>query len=186
MDKVNLQVIRESFGRVVYTHKTHEKEAELVSQSVARTKWVNIIITALMSGTLVSAIIANVTDDMTLSYVSAGLATLTLAFTLYRLSFNPEERVERHRQVAKELLRIRESHVALMADIKNDILDEDATMVRRDELLKELSLVYKFAPTTSPKAYERARKALNVNEEFSFSNSEIDQFLPDELKLDNQ
>jgi len=29
MDKTNLQVIRESFGRVAYSHKTHEKAAEI-------------------------------------------------------------------------------------------------------------------------------------------------------------
>lgn len=29
MDKINLQVIRESFGRTVYSHKTYEKEFEI-------------------------------------------------------------------------------------------------------------------------------------------------------------
>ena len=29
MDITNLQTIRESFGRVVYSHKTHEKAAEI-------------------------------------------------------------------------------------------------------------------------------------------------------------
>ena len=36
MDKINLQVIRESFGRVVYSHKTYEKDAEKMRVDVRR------------------------------------------------------------------------------------------------------------------------------------------------------
>jgi len=88
MDKINLHVIRESFGRVVYSHKTHEKDAEISSCHAVATKWTNIILTTLTSGTLISTIITN---QNILIYISAILATLTLAFIIFQLSFNPEK-----------------------------------------------------------------------------------------------
>ncbi len=38
----NVQAIRESFGRVVYSHKTHEKAREIESSKVTTVKWANI------------------------------------------------------------------------------------------------------------------------------------------------
>lgn len=180
MDISRIQVIRESFGRVVYSHKTHEKQAEIWDFRETCTKWANIMLTTLTSTALVGTIITN---ERTLVYVSALLSALTLLFIISQLSFNPGENGERHRQVAKELWYIREKYVNLMADIINDRLTDDYIAKRRDDLTEELRLVYKFAPATSNKAYGKAQTALQIKEELTFSDDEIDQFLPNALKL---
>ena len=179
MDNTNLQVIRESFGRVVYSHKTHEKAAEIENSKVGIVKWINVILTTLTSGTLISTIITN---KIVLVYISAFLSALTLAFIIFQLSFDPNETVEKHRQSAKELWYIREKYINLMADIINERLSEEAISSRRDQLIEELKLVYKFAPITTSRAYKKAQKALKINEELTFSDEEIDNFLPDGLK----
>ena len=179
MDKINLQVIRESFGRVVYSHKTHEKDAEIANCYATAVKWANIILTTLTSGTLVSTIITN---QLVLIYISTLLSAITLAFIIFQLSFNPEEKVEKHRQLAKELWYIREKYVNLMADIVSGRISDDTIATRRNEIIEELKLIYKFAPITSSKAYKKAQEALKINEELTFSDDEIDQFLPNELK----
>lgn len=179
MDKTNLQVIRESFGRVVYSHKTHEKNAEIHSCRATAIKWVNIILTTLTSGTLVSTIITN---QNILIYISTALSALTLAFIIFQLSFNPETEAEKHRQIAKELWYVREKYVNLMADLLNQKISKETIVSRRDNLIEELKMIYKFAPITSTKAYHKAQKALKINEELTFSDEEIDQFLPQELK----
>lgn len=181
MDKVNLQVIRESFGRVVYSHKTHEKAAEIEDHNNKIVKWVNIVLTTLTSGTLVSTIITN---QITLLYVSTILSALTLGFIIFQLSFNSAENSEKHRYVAKELWYIREKYINLMADIINGRLSDESTVSKRNQLIEELKLVYKFAPETDSKSYNRARKALKINEESTFSDEEIDQFLPEELRVE--
>lgn len=179
MDKINLQVIRESFGRVVYSHKTHEKDAEISSHYLTVVKWANIILTTISSGTLVSTIITN---QLILIYISAILSAVTLAFIIFQLSFNPEEKAEKHRLLAKELWHIREKYVNLMADIISERISDDTIIARRNEIIEELKLIYKFAPITSSKAYKKAQEALKINEELTFSDDEIDQFLPNELK----
>jgi predicted GTPase len=42
-----LSVIREIYGRVVWTHKTHEKERELSTRKAKRDKRVNVILMAI-------------------------------------------------------------------------------------------------------------------------------------------
>lgn len=99
------------------------------------------------------------------------------------MRFNPEEKTEKHRQLAKEMWYVREKYVNLMADIVGEKINDDTMTTRRNNLIEELKLIYKFAPTTSTKAYKKAQEALKINEELTFSDEEIDQFLPDELKL---
>jgi len=70
-----------------------------------------------------------------------------------------------------------------MTDILNGRLTDELITSTRDHLIEELKLIYKFAPETDSKSYKLAREALKLNEELTFSDEEIDQFLPSELKL---
>ena len=180
MNKANLQTIRESFGRVAYSHKTHEKAAEIEEGKSRKVKWANIVLTILTSGTLISTIITN---QMVLLYVTAVLSALMLGFTTFQLSFSPTEKAEKHRCTAKELWYVREKYVNLMADVINAKLSDESIISRRNQLIEELKLIYKFALQTDSKSYEEARKALKLKEELTFSDEEIDQFLPTELRL---
>jgi len=176
----NIQAIRESFGRAVYSHKTHEKAREIENSKAEVVKWANIILTALTSGTLLSTVITN---ERILLYVSSALAAVTLGFLIFQLSFSPEKEAERHRAAAKELWYVREKYIHLLTDIKS-APDRVDVPRRRDELVEELKFIYKFAPDTSPKAYAAAQKALKISEDMTFSNEEINRFLPDSLRVE--
>ena len=52
----------------------------------------------------------------------------------------------------------------------------------RDVLSEQLHTVYNGAPSTTFKAYKKAQKALQTQEDMTFSEAEIDAFLPNELK----
>jgi vacuolar-type H+-ATPase subunit D/Vma8 len=52
----------------------------------------------------------------------------------------------------------------------------------RDGLIEELHAVYNAAPSTTSTAYRAAQKALQKHEDMTFSDAEIDAFLPRELK----
>jgi hypothetical protein len=175
----NLQAIRESFGRVVYSHKTHEKARELATRNAQIVKWLNIVLTAVTSTSIVTTIFTNA---HALLYVSSILSTLTLAFVIFQLSFDPANEAERHRTTAKALWYVREKYVHLLADIA---ANPDAVNIpaRRDELIEELKKIYEFAPDTSGRAYKAAQKALKISEDMTLSNDEINKFLPDSLHI---
>jgi SMODS and SLOG-associating 2TM effector domain family 4 len=83
---------------------------------------------------------------------------------------------------AKELWFVREQYVHLLTDIKADPSSVDIPR-RRDELVDGLKRIYAVAPDTSSAAYKKAQFALKVSEDMTFSNEEIDQFLPDSLRI---
>ena len=53
---------------------------------------------------------------------------------------------------------------------------------RRDALLDDLHGVYSGAPSTTYQAYKKAQEALQQYEEMTFSDAEIDAWLPRELR----
>lgn len=175
----NIQAIRESFGRVVYSHKTHEKAREYASHRATIVKWANIALTTVTSTTLVTTVF---TDQKVLLYVGSILSTLTLAFVIFQLSFDPANEAERHRTTAKALWYIRERYIHLLTDIKADPTSVNIQQ-QRDELMEELRKIYDLAPDTSSRAYKAAQKALQVSEDMTFSNEEINHFLPDSLHV---
>ncbi len=181
MDKANLQVIREAFGRVVYTHKTHEKEADLQLNQANWVKWFNIVLIAVTTGSLLSTIFTS----NNLLLVGAIASSLNLGFSIFQLSFNPEQKGAKHKQVASYLWLIRERYLCLMTDIISGSISKAEVILRRDSLINDLDLIYKSAPATSNKAYEKAREALQINEEFTFTDEELNKFLPTELHFKN-
>lgn len=82
---------------------------------------------------------------------------------------------------AKELWYIRELYLHLLTDIQTDPQSVDIPR-RRDELLEKLNHVYRLAPDTSSSAYRAAQRALQIDEDMTFSSAELDRFLPEALR----
>jgi hypothetical protein len=58
----------------------------------------------------------------------------------------------------------------------------EAIRIERDRLIQELHSVYSGAPSTTLRAYRKAQNALKKYEDMTFSDEEIDVFLPRELR----
>ena len=179
MDKVNLSAVREIFGKVVWTHKTHEKAAEICSCTNRYIKKINIILLVLTTGNALGAIF----QIKPYLILTAILSTLSLLFLIYQLSFNPEQETVNHKKVAIRLWFIREKYQNFIADIMNEKISTDEIVKKRDMLLDELNRVLQDAPQTDKWAYKKAKKALKIEEEMTFGVEEIDKFLPKELRL---
>ncbi|MCK4476799.1 MAG: hypothetical protein KAU16_08745 [Methanophagales archaeon] len=72
----------------------------------------------------------------------------------------------------------------LIADVMNEKYSSNEVTEKRDSLLSGLNEILENAPSTDSKAYSKARKALKIHEEMRFSNKEIDDFLPEELRIE--
>lgn len=170
--------VRDALGRLIYTHKTHEKAREIESRRSDLVKWVNIVLTSVTSGSLVSTVI---TSQHALLYLSAALSFLTLAFVIFQLTFDPDGASARHQATARELWYLRERFVNLLGDIESGLPLHDAIVIR-DRLTEDLRQAYAHAPNTSTRAYRLAQHALKVSEEMTFSDEEIDALLPPVLR----
>lgn len=96
--------------------------------------------------------------------------------------YNLGETIQKHSTAALELFDIREKYLSLLTDLKAGLINPDIIIEKRNELHEELSKTYKGSPRTFSKAYKNAQKALQVNDELTFSDEEIDKFLPNILR----
>ena len=171
--------IREIYGRVVYTHKTHEKCADVLKTRSDFLKFAEIFLSA---ATTTSILVVLFGDGKLFQLLAALFSTILLGLTLYSKDFNLLAIAEKHKQAALNILEIREKLLSLLVDIKIGNKDLEILQLTRDELNEQLVNTYRGAPKTINKAYQIASKALKENEEFTFSDEEIDKFLPESLR----
>lgn len=171
--------IREIYGRVIYTHKTHEKCADVLKTRSDYLKFAEIILSATST---TSILVVMFGDGKVFQLLAALSSTLLLGLTLYSKDFNLLAIAEKHKNAALNILEIREMLLSLLVDIKIGNKEISELQQKRDELNEQLVNTYRGAPKTMNKAYTLASKALQVNEEFTFSDEEIDDFLPESLR----
>ena len=171
--------LRECFGRVVYSHKTHEKCADRALEKHHRIKLGQIILSALTTTSVLSKVLGS--DDWVL-FLAAVLSVALLILNSYTKDYDLGEFAQKHRETGAKLWSIRESMLSLLVDFKSGQITSSEARERRDLLQDELANVYSAAPSTTTKGYKAAQKGLQLNEDLTFSDSEIDAFLPAELK----
>ena len=171
--------MRESYGRAAYSHKTQEKMADRCTAYQARLKLIQILLAAITASGVITAIFIG---SIYLRYFNAAVAFLTFIANGYAKSIDPGASAQKHRQAASDIWNIREKYLSLLTDIKDDDVALNLLRMRRDEIQEQLYQIYKSAPSTDDRSYKKAQKALKLNEELTFSDSEIDKLLPTHLK----
>ena len=171
--------VRECFGRVLYSHKTHEKCADILLDRLAKIKLAQIILSAVTTAGFIAVVFGS-------GKIGAGIgvavSTALLVLNAYVKDYDLGELAQKHRQSASDLWIIREKYITLITDIRMGERPIEGLQKERDELLDELHSVYSGAPSTTCQAYKKAQEALQELEEMTFADSEIDAFLPKELK----
>ncbi|MEL6418325.1 MAG: SLATT domain-containing protein [Pseudomonadota bacterium] len=169
--------VRECYGRVVYTHKTHERMADRNAATLNSYKITQIVLTALTSTGAVGVV---ATNETWVEVATVIVSFLTLFVSTYLKNFDPGAIAQQHRDAAAKLWNVRECYLSLITDLPQ-ISREDAVH-RRDELQAMLAALYVSAPQTNGKAYQEAQDRLKNMEDLTFSDDEIDCFLPLSLK----
>ena len=177
-DPIQSQV-RDCYGRVVYSHKTHEKCADILLKRLGRIKLSQIVLSAITTAGFLSAIFG---EEEIGTMIGVVASTALLGLNTYTKKSELGELAQKHRRAAVDLWHIREKYLSLITDLRAGQESLDNIKARRDTLLEELYGVYSGAQNTTPQAYKKARKALQKYEEMTFSEDEIDQLLPSDLR----
>ena len=176
--------IRECFGRVIYSHKTHEKAADIYLTRLKIIKNSQIILSVLTTGSILANLFNIFGLAILAQILSAIFSIVLLVLNAYSRNFNLGELVQKHRDTANKLWKVREDYLSLLTDIKAETLKLDLIQSKRDSLQDELESIYSAAPPTFAKAYKLAQTTLQINEEFTFNDQEINKFLPKLLQKD--
>jgi hypothetical protein len=171
--------LRECYGRVVYSHKTHEKCADILLARLSRIKLAQIILSALTTAGFVAAIFGSGLIGTVLGLI---VSTVLLALNAYTKDYDLGEIAQKHKQAACDLWFVRESYLSLITDIRMKKRAMEPIEQDRDKLMTRLHSVYSGAPSTTYPAYRKAQEALQKYEDMTFTDKEIDAFLPTLLK----
>ncbi len=169
--------IRECYGRVVYTHKTHERMADRCADTLRVYKLSQIVLSALTTAGAVGVVVR---DETWIEIATAVVSFATLFVAAYLKDVDPGAIAQKHRDAAAKLWNIRECYLSLLTDLAR--LPHEAAIERRDELQAMLAAVYAGSPQTNGKAYQEAQNRLKNMEDLTFTDAEIDCFLPLSLK----
>lgn len=179
-----LAQVRESFGRVVYSHKTHEKQADICFTKHRWQQGALIALTAISSGTFLVAVVGLLVSEVLTNLVTSSIALLVTWMSLGSKTFKFDEESEAHRGTASRLWDVRESYISLIADLMSGTVSDIEGRERRNALQQSARRASAEAPRTSSRAFARAQDGLKRNDEMTFTSHEIDQFLPEALRLD--
>jgi hypothetical protein len=114
--------------------------------------------------------------------VGMVISIALLVLNSYSKNYDLGELAQKHKQAANGLWLIREKYLSLLVDLAMKERPIEAMQKQRDELVEQLHAVYSGAPSTTFKAYRKAQEALQRLEDMTFTDKEIDAFLPTELR----
>lgn len=171
--------LRECYGRVVYSHKTHEKCSDILLSRLSNIKLWQIILSALTTGGFISTFFGAGEIGTGIGVV---VSTALLVLNAYTKNYDLGELAQKHKHAANEMWIIREKYLSLLTDLSMGEKPIEQLQSERDRLLENLHSVYTGSPSTTFQAYKKAQDALKTKEDMTFSDEEIDAFLPKELK----
>jgi hypothetical protein len=179
MDKNNLSIVRQSFANTVFTHKVQEVAAENQEKNVLIIKVILLIIQA------------SIPENLLFAYIGAGITVAEVIFLIIQLTFSFEQRVIMHKNSALKYMGLRDAYRSLIVDIMNGSISTQDIIAQRNLLQREYQVISDLAPQTGSPEYSEAQKRLNKRgsvkgEEFTWSDEEIDWFLPEILRVKNE
>lgn len=176
--RILLDEVRQKFASVVWTHKIQEKQADIDAFSYKSCKTVNIVCSALTSCGIISTAYFS---DTRVEIATALLSFVALFTAAYLRSFDLKESEISHKNAANKFVVIRDRLLHVIAELK---MQDDFEKISDEygAIVADLNELYSNAPGTTNLAVRRASKALKCNGEYSYSDEEIDCFLPSDLK----
>ena len=134
--------IRECFGRVVYSHKTHEKQADICAGTLRNYKIAQIVLASITTSGTLAVLFA---DSFALKAITAVVSLISLFVTGYMKGFDPGAAAQKHRDTAADLWGIRESYLSLLTDLVGGSVNDEEARETRDKLQAALAAIYKSA-----------------------------------------
>ena len=106
--------IREIYGRVVYTHKTHEKCADILKCRYDLIRFIDIALSVVTTSSIIIHVFGD--NDVT-KIISLISSALLLGLKLFSYNYNLLALSEKHKNATLNILEIREKLLSLIVDI---------------------------------------------------------------------
>ncbi len=142
------------YGNVEWTHKIHEKAADIYNGVNNWLRWIQLVLSFLISADVIQQFnTESPVISQLLLWCTIGLALINTVTKTFDFS----GRANKHILAANSLWGLREDYRSFKNDIAAGILTVDQIVVRRKELQDAVQEVYKTAPRTFDRAYNKAK-----------------------------
>jgi hypothetical protein len=169
--------IRLSFGSVATSYRAHSRTAERLTARARQSRLFVVVLLAFATGASLIAL----TGSRPFRIATVSLAVSALVGYTIVLSMDFEPRAYAHRACAAQLWLLCEKYRALLAEVHDGLIDLPAVTKRRDDLMREVQIVYEHALPADREAYRIAREALGAGESVP-SDQDIDKLLPASMR----
>lgn len=134
-----------------------------------------ILLSALTSSGIFAVIFV---DNFWLKLVTAIVSAVSLFISTYFKTYDLKLLQKTHKKSALELLKLREELVSVLCDIKIGEYSEDTLIKKRDELIERKLEIASRTVDATEKAVNDASKNLKERKDNTYSDEEIDSYLP--------
>ena len=176
--EILLDEVRQSFASVVWTHKIQEKQADIYASEYKYCKIISIFTNAITSCGIITLFFC---DSDIAKFFTALISFATLFFNTYLKIFDQKKLEYQHRVTANKFIIVRNQLFRIITKLHLGI-ELNQIILEYQEIMHNLEQLYLDAPSTTDNAVNKARKALNLKNEYTYTDEEIDHFLPAHLK----
>lgn len=167
--------IRQVYAQVVWSHKIHEKEAE-IHLFIKNTLEIARIFSAAITSSGILALFF--TDALWVKITTAAVSLISIFVTSYFKVFDHQQLYSSNKSSALKYLNVRHRLTSIITDLYFENITIENLKTVRDDFISEISDIAMCSPNTSNLAVSRARKALIQTQDNKFSNDEINSYLP--------
>ena len=188
-----LSNVRFYFAQSVFNTTCHRKSYNRLDQ---RKTFISMMVSIFSVVTIVLLILQVIGLENDYKSLLVTVAFLGLLLTgvslLFQLLFKDDlaSQMYSHKNAADKYKAIRDEYMSLIEELMSENISEEVLRSKKESLIMRYTSIGENAPQTTGDDYKETQKALgiaeNSDEEFTWSNSEIDRFLPQELRLNSQ
>lgn len=185
-EKVNYDVledcVRNVFGRVMWSHKIQEKQADIQARYSLAMTVTNVTLSAATSVGLLSIIFV---DRFWLKLASTLASFVSTAVIGLSKELDLPDRIKTHRKAAVDYLAVKDRLQNLLMKIRSRTVPLERLEEEFSRLNESVNYINARAPQTTDRAVRRASRALKVKNDDNITNKEIDNGLPPSLRKGN-
>ncbi|MGM9321477.1 SLATT domain-containing protein [Deinococcus aquaticus] len=153
--------IKKLYGNTIYSHKTQEKQADLLNDAFHKISLANQVLAGLTTGSLILAIFSGTRWETILGSL---FGTVNFIITMRLQAVNFPKLSSNHSKAAQNIWSVRERLNSLLTDMHDGAVTAEIVREKRGEVLHDLNTIYADAPRTTPRAFAAAQAALQGSE----------------------
>ena len=183
MKNTIVPLLRQQFAQCVFNHKVYEVATERYEKYLFIINILNIV---LVSFALIFLIFQISTWKQLYSNIAWWITIWEIIFLFIQLYLNLWDKVVNYKNTALKYMWLRDEYKNLLWDSIDEDLNNDRIIMIRDHLQTRYQTISELWFTTTRNDYIEAQRRLKTsgkdNEDFTWSDKEINKFLPKELR----